>query len=94
MKMPIHYFSMCSESDVDLNSFFVSKFCLLVDFRTLRSMPFIMDSGVKLTNKSIGINLYIQRKPSDKDEPIICYIYALQDALIEFKNDRISSVMY
>ena len=88
-----NYFSRSLETDLDLNAFFVSKFCLLVDFRTLRS-HLHHDSGVSLANKSKGISLYIQRKQSDKDEPISCYIYILQDSKIEFKNDRISAVMY
>ena len=83
-----------SESDLDLNAFFVSKFCLFIDFRALRKSSSCHDCGVSLTNKSKGINLYIQRKQSDKDEPISCYVYILQDAKIEFKNDRISAVMY
>ena len=50
-----NYFSdVRSETDLDLNAFFVSKFCLLLDFRTLRS-HLCHDSGVSLTNKSKGI---------------------------------------
>ena len=64
-------------STITQNAFFVSKYCLLVDFRTLKNNMYHY-TGLELKNKSIGVNLYAQRKvDSTRGIKLLYAIYLL-----------------
>ena len=60
-------------SNITIDNFFVSKFCLLVDFRTLKSASHHGD-GVMISDNDLTFE--ISRKASNEDEVyIMLHIY-------------------
>ena len=87
----LNYFGT-EHSDVDIDKFLTTDYCLFIDFRSTFD-NILHGTGRRLKNTSDGVTLQIE-KNADGTGPIKCYLYVLQDAQINFKEGRFHSVGY
>ena len=79
------------ENDMEIDDFYSKHFALVVDMRTFNDGT-VVKSGKKLVSTQSGILLEITKEATTKD--VMCYVFVVSDAAVEFKNKTLKEIVY
>ena len=79
-------------SDTNIKKYFTTRFALWLDLRSTDDNR-LHGSGRRIENASEGITIQIE-KEQESDENLNIYLFIIQDAQINFEDERFKEVVY